>query len=140
MDKGARLLEFFKGDKRRILTAVLLVFGLLLMVLSASGGRNESTVGEDSLAKYKRELEQELSELCSSIEGVGRCEVRVSFSEGARVEYKGTSKVCETPPKVQGITVVCDGGARSDVRAAITECLVAMFDIGANRVAVVKRS
>ena len=140
MDRKEKLREFIKGDKKRILTVVLLVLGLLLMLFSTRLGKSESRVDEDSLAKYRRELEADLSELCSSIEGAGRCEVRVTFSEGARVEYKGTSKVCETPPKVQGISVVCDGGARADVRAAITECLTAMFDIGANRVAVVRRS
>ena len=132
------LLEFIRGDKRKILIAVLLALGLILMLFSGRGG-NETAGEEDTLAKYKRELEEDLSELCSSIDGVGRCEVRVTFSEGARVEYKGTSKVCETPPKVQGVSIVCDGGAKADVRAAITNCITAMFDIGANRVAVAKR-
>lgn len=133
------LLEFIKGDKRKILIAVLLALGLILMLFSGRGGK-ETAGEEDTLAKYKRELEEDLSELCSSIDGVGRCEVRVTFSEGARVEYKGASKVCETPPKVQGVSIVCDGGAKADVRAAITDCITAMFDIGANRVAVAKRS
>ena len=132
-------MELLKGDKRKILTVVLLAAGLLLMLFSSKVGSTESAA-EDSLSKYKRELEKDLSELCSSIDGVGRCEVRVTFSEGERVEYRGTNKVSETPPKVLGVTVVCDGGGRADVRAAITECMVALFDIGANRVAVVKRS
>ena len=139
MDKKARLLEFLNGDKKRLLTVVLLVLGLLLMIFSTRLGKEEGTAVVDSLEEYRRELEADLSELCSSIEGAGRCEVRVTFSEGARVEYKGSSKVCETPPKVLGVSVVCDGGARADVRAAITECLTAMFNIGANRVAVAKR-
>lgn len=131
-------MEFIKGDKRKILIAALLALGLILMLFSARDG-TETEDGADTLAKYKRELEEDLSELCSSIDGVGRCEVRVTFSEGARAEYKGTSKVSETPPKVQGVSIVCDGGAKADVRAAITNCITAMFDIGANRVAVAKR-
>lgn len=132
-------MELLKGDKRKILTVVLLAAGLILMLLSARG-ENDATGEEGTLEKYKRALEEDLSELCSSIDGVGRCEVRVTFSEGARIEYRGTAKVSETPPKVQGVSVVCDGGARADVRAAVTDCITAMFDIGANRVAVVKRS
>lgn len=132
-------MELLKGDKRKILTVVLLAAGLLLMLFSSKVGSTESAA-EDSLSKYKRELEKDLSELCSSIDGVGRCEVRVTFSEGERVEYRGTNKVSETPPKVLGVTVVCDGGGRADVRAAITECMVALFDIGANRIAVERRS
>ena len=140
MDKKSRLFEFFKGDKKRIVTAVLLVVGLLLMLFSSRIGREETALAEDSLTKYRRELEEDLSELCSSIDGVGRCEVRVTFSEGARVEYKGTNKVSEQPPKVLGVSIVCDGGGRADVRAAVTECMIALFDIGANRVAVARRS
>ena len=139
MDKKGIIKELFKGDKKRIATVVLLVAGLLLMLFSSKVGSTESAA-EDSLSKYKRELEKDLSELCSSIDGVGRCEVRVTFSEGERVEYRGTNKVSETPPKVLGVSVVCDGGGRADVRAAITECMVALFDIGANRVAVARRS
>ena len=132
-------MELLKGDKRKILTVVLLAAGLLLMLFSSKVGSTESAA-ENSLSKYKRELEKDLSELCSSIDGVGRCEVRITFSEGERVEYRGTNKVSETPPKVLGVSIVCDGGGRADVRAAITECMVALFDIGANRVAVARRS
>ena len=139
MDKKGIVKEFFKGDKKRIAAVVLLVAGLLLMLFSSKVGSTESAA-EDSLSKYKRELEKDLSELCSSIDGVGRCEVRITFSEGERVEYRGTNKVSETPPKVLGVSIVCDGGGRADVRAAITECMVALFDIGANRVAVARRS
>ena len=139
MDKKGIVKELFKGDKKRIATVVLLVAGLLLMLFSSKVGSTESAA-EDSLSKYKRELEKDLSELCSSIDGVGRCEVRITFSEGERVEYRGTNKVSETPPKVLGVSIVCDGGGRADVRAAITECMVALFDIGANRVAVARRS
>ena len=138
MDKKGIVKELFKGDKKRIATVVLLVAGLLLMLFSSKVGSTESAA-EDSLSKYKRELEKDLSELCSSIDGVGRCEVRITFSEGERVEYRGTNKVSETPPKVLGVSIVCDGGGRADVRAAITECMVALFDIGANRVAVARR-
>ena len=138
MDKKGIVKELFKGDKKRRATVVLLVAGLLLMLFSSKVGSTESAA-EDSLSKYKRELEKDLSELCSSIDGVGRCEVRITFSEGERVEYRGTNKVSETPPKVLGVSIVCDGGGRADVRAAITECMVALFDIGANRVAVARR-
>ena len=133
------ILEGLKGNKKKLLTVALLVLGCLLMLFSRVKGGSEEN-GGDSLSEYKHELEGELTDLLSSIEGVGRCEVKISFSEGERIEYRGTSKISETPPRVLGVSVVCDGGGRADVRAAITECLTALFDIGANRVAVVKRN
>ena len=140
MDKKFNLKEYISGDKRKLLVLALLVLGVALMLLSQSGAdKKRASAEEKTLAEYKAELEEELSELCSSIEGAGRCVVRVSFAEGVKTEYKGTNKVSETPPRVLGITVVSDGGGRADVRSAITECMTAMFDIKSNRVAVVER-
>ena len=64
--------------------------------------------------------------------------MRVSFSEGERSEYRGTNKISESPPKVLGITVIAEGGGKSEVKSALTECMTALFDIGSNRVAVLK--
>ena len=135
--------EFFKGiigDKKRLYMILAAVLGVLLVALSLAGDKNSDKESRsiDSLTEYKQNLESELSELCSSIDGAGRCVVRVSFAEGVKTEYKGTNKVSETPPRVLGITVVSDGGGSAEVRNAITECMTAMFGIGANRVAVLE--
>ena len=139
MDKKSNIMRFINGDKKKITIIAVAVIGVLLILLSL-GGADESTADtpDGSLAEYKASLEAELAELCSSVSGAGRCVVRVSFAEGVKTEYKGTNKVSETPPRVLGIIVVSDGGGRADVRKAIIECMTAMFDIGANRVAVVE--
>lgn len=140
MEKAKNFIVSIKKDKKRLTMIILAALGILLLLVSApsskSGGSEAETA--DSLSEYKKNLEAELSELCSSVKGAGRCRVKVSFSEGERAEYRGSNKIAETPPRVLGITVVAEGADRADVKAALTECMCAMFDIGANRVAVLE--
>ena len=130
---------FIKENKKRAIPLALLIFGVLLLIISVSreGSTAEGTDG--TLSEYKAELEEELSALCSSISGVGRCEVSVSFAEGAHLEYKGTVLIGTTPPRVLGVTVICDGGRDPTVCEAISRMMRALFDVGANRVAVLPR-
>ena len=139
MDSKERIMKFINGDKKRITLIAVAVIGVLLILLSLGGG-DESTADtpDGSLEEYKANLEAELAELCSSVSGAGQCKVTVSFSEGEKTEYRGTSKISTTPPKILGITVLAEGGDRAEVRGALTDCLTALFDIGANRVAVLK--
>ena len=134
------IINRIKGDKKKLVALLLLAVGLLLILFSPSSRseKEENGNASSSLSEYKRELEEDLSELCSSIEGAGKCRVSVSFSEGAKAEYRGTNKISETPPKVLGITVIAEGGDRADVKTALTECMTSMFDIKRNRVAVLK--
>ena len=140
LDKKFNLKEYVKADKKRAFILIALAVGVLLILLSLSGtDKKDSSSSEGTLAEYKAELEKELSELCSSIEGAGKCTVTVSFAEGVKTEYKGNNKISETPPRVLGITVVSDGGANAEVKSAITECMTALFDIRSNRVAVLQK-
>lgn len=140
MDKLNGIIKNIKGDKKRLSLVLIALVGALLILLSLGGDKREGKTEEQSLDEYKEGLERELSELCSSVEGAGRCKVSVSFSEGEKTEYRGTNKISTTPPRVLGITVIAEGGGSAEVRSALTEALTAMFDIGANRVAVLKRA
>jgi len=96
------------------------------------------TARPSDVEEYKRTLEGELEELCTSVRGVGRCRVTVTFSEGESLQYKGSSLIGSTPPRVMGVTVVCEGADRDSVREAISECMCSLFDIRSNRVCVLK--
>ncbi|MBR2650312.1 MAG: hypothetical protein IKD45_01495 [Clostridia bacterium] len=129
--------NFFKEDKRRLLLLAAAVLGILLVLLSGLGGEGGGSEGI-TLSEYKRTLEGELEELCTSVRGVGRCRVTVTFSEGESLQYKGNSLIGSTPPRVMGVTVVCEGADRDSVREAISECMCSLFDIRSNRVCVLK--
>ena len=129
-----RFAGFFKGKKKIALIIILVSLGLMLVALSSL----VSSEAEDSsgLSEYKEELEKRLEKLCSEVDGVGRCTVMVTFSRGEENTYKGSRLVESKPPEVLGVTVVCDGGESAAVKARLSQMLCALFDIGANRVAV----
>lgn len=129
-----RLVTFFKGKKKTALILVLVSLGLMLVALSTATSADPAEQG--SLSEYKEELEKRLEKLCSEVDGVGRCTVMVTFSRGEENTYKGSQLTESKPPRVLGVTVVCDGGESSAVRARLSQMLCALFDIGANRVAV----
>lgn len=132
-------LACIKDNKKAVGIIVLFFLGALLLAFSAAGGeKNAGKESVDSLAEYKVALEEELARLCSSVEGVGRCTVTVSFERGEEKLYKGSTLIETKPPRVMGITVVCSGADSDGVRAALTSMLSALFDIGTNRISVLK--
>ena len=133
------LKRHFVTNKKRLIVIVLLLCGILMIAFSSTSfSASEDGDTSESLAEYKQRLEKELSDLCSSVKGVGKCRVSVSFERGAEHTYKGSMLIESKPPKVLGITVVCKGADSDAVKAEISGMLTALFDIGANRIAVLK--
>jgi stage III sporulation protein AG len=138
LDSG--FLGFLKGKKKTVVTALLILLGLILILSSSfsEDAKNENRNETITLDEYKERLEEEIRELCSSVDGVGKCRVTVTFERGEQNVYKGSSVIETKPPRVQGISVVCRGGDSDSVRIQLTELLTALFDIGSNRVAILK--
>ena len=111
--------------------------GLLLLSLAIAPAEDDDS-GE--LEEYQQRLEEQLSEICSQVEGAGRCRVMVSFSEGESKEYKSGNLVSSKPPKVDGVTVLCKGAERASVRAELSELISALYGIGSNRICILKLS
>ncbi len=131
---AGKLVTFFKEKKKIALILLLVSLGLMLVALSSV--TSDDVADQESLSEYKEELEERLEKLCSEVDGVGKCTVMVTFSRGEENTYKGSQLTESKPPKVLGVTVVCDGGESSAVKARLSQMLCALFDIGANRVAV----
>ena len=129
-----RFILFFKEKRKIALILILASLGLMLVAISSIG--SDGAVESEGLSEYKQELERSLEKLCSEVDGVGRCSVMVTFSRGEENTYKGSQLTESKPPRVLGVTVVCDGGDSATVKARLSQMLCALFDIGANRVAV----
>ena len=131
--------DYFAKNKRSAVVLFLLILGILMLVFSSSlGVEEEKKETEESLGEYKQKLESELADICSSVKGVGKCRVSVSFERGEERVYKGSALIESKPPKVMGVTVVCRGADSDAVRAEIVGMMSALFDIGTNRIAVLK--
>ncbi len=134
------LKKYLSENKKMIAVLLCIVFGSLLLLSSSSLFEEENRAEADGIAlsEYKAALEAELSEVCSSVKGVGRCRVMVTFSRGEELIYKGSTLIESRPPKVMGVTVVCKGADSDLVRAELVGMMTSLFDIGANRVSVLK--
>jgi hypothetical protein len=125
-------------NKRGVFIALIFLIGAILLLLSSNTSQTQNFTDGETLSEYKARLEGELADMCSSVEGVGRCRVSVSFERGEEKEYKGSTLISSRPPKVLGVTVVCRGADSDRVRAEIIGMMSALFDIGTNRIAVLK--
>ena len=134
-----KLKILFKEKYRLIFVVLVAAVGVALVLFSLGGTKEEEVEkSSQSLAEYKAELEKELESACSSIRGVGRCEVIVTFSRGAENTYKGTNLIESKPPEVMGVSVICEGADSDEVRAGIVGMMSSLFSIGTNRVSVMK--
>ena len=95
--------------------------GLWILVLAVSVGLFLLVYVSGSEQDVSDET-SEISELCSSVEGVGECRVMITYEGGEPV----------------GIVVVCRGGDSVQVRHRLYEMLSALYGIGANRISIEK--
>ena len=138
---GKGIVKYAKENKKVVIIAAFAILGILLVIVSSSVGKDGATFdtsAEMTLEEYKEGLEAEIESLCSDVAGVGRCRVFITFERGAQNSYKGGSVTETKPPKVLGVTVICSGGNSDSVRAELSDMLCALFDIGYNRVAILK--
>ena len=126
----------FRKNKKTFLIIGMIILGLLFSLSFGTDGKSEDKT--ETLEEYKARMENELEKLCSSIDGVGKCSVTLSFSKGAESSYK-SGKLTETkPPKILGVAVACRGADSPKVRQALTELFTSLFDIQTNRIAILK--
>ena len=126
-------LSFWKSDKGKRGWLLLLALGVLLLIF---GGRSTAGKAPGEETDAEAALCQEVETLCSSVRGVGKCRVMLTFARGETREYRGTAVVSVTPPQVCAAVIVCEGGDSPAVQKELTDLLCAAFDIGANRVRV----
>lgn len=86
--------KLFNSDKKVKLIAVVCVIGIVLILVSDYLPKAESkekpkanSVCNDELVQTAKAMEQEISEIVSSIEGVGRNKVLVTLEKGMQYEY-----------------------------------------------------
>jgi hypothetical protein len=118
------VLDFLKkhGGIKILLIALV---GVILLTLSLTGGSETEQIGRD-------ETETRLEELCSSIAGVGRCRVMVTYEKNTS-RYGGGEAL-----RVESVAVACKGADSVAVRSELTKLFTSLFGIGANRVSISK--
>lgn len=129
--------DFLKKTPGLLRMGLILLLGVGLLIFASGHGRSETQAdAEGELSAYGEALEKRLEEMCEQVVGVGDARVMVTFESGAQVEYQGSSESYTRPPKVQGVTVLCSGGAEASVRASLSGMLSALLGIGASRICI----
>jgi len=142
-----------------ILAAVALIGVLLLMI----GSRDKDTSGDEvnfeSLdpAKYAKEVEERVEELCNRVDGASSAYAVVTLKGGYKAIYASdrqsgsNSSKSDTVligsgsgqkalligyenPEIAGIGIVCSGGDNYNVRKNIISVVSSAFDISSNKI------
>ena len=159
---------FQKKDSRNKIRIVATVMGVVLILLSEldfSTPKAEESVQTGDYAQYVSTLNDELTSVISSIDGVGDCKVMITLKNTKENVYAENSETSssdssnsenneyviynsengdsplllkEEMPQVAGVAVVCSGGDSEAVRERIIDCVCALFDISSSHVSVSK--
>ena len=144
------------------------IFGMLLVLLSGmfTSGEEKTVTsenGEINLTAYKKNIEDELSDMLSEIDGVGRNRVMVTLSSGEEyifaeetktgnsamqksyviVEKNGEKQALVSrvdSPKVSGVIIVCEGGGNAVVREEVYKAVSTVLGIPLGDIYVTKIS
>lgn len=174
-----KIKSFLSGRSK---TDFLIVFflGILLMIVAIPTGRNTEEKKADTPAEqpveamgqgktgmdaldYKRELEKQLENLLSKMEGTGSCKVMITLSDQGRVyvdknvksedgkqeqesvvyrlaEGEGPYVIRQDYPKIEGVVVVTQGGGNAKTVTQISNAVMSLFQIEPHKITVVKMS
>ncbi|MEZ3420353.1 MAG: hypothetical protein K1V95_00205 [Eubacterium sp.] len=158
-----------KKSKTKLLVAVGII-GILLILLSEISfptAKKDTEVTKNDYTSYAEQLDEKLTDIISSMEGVGKCRVMITLrstsesiyakntensqstgSSSQNSEYviydggNGDSPILlqENFPDIEGVAIVCSGGDNIAVREKIIQCVSALFNISSNRISVSKLS
>jgi type III secretory pathway lipoprotein EscJ len=119
-----RFLRYIKEHKDATKILLVLVVGMIFIFVGVKGSDTEGNkVGTVS-------LEDQLADICSSVDGVGACRVLIYYVEN------GTRYSSEK--RVASVVVVCEGADSIEIRKELTDMLASFFGIGANRIRIEK--
>lgn len=158
-------------NSKQLKTKVLViagVIGVILILLSEisfdSPNKNTEITHGDYVA-YLNNLDDELTDIISKINGVGACEVMITLKNTSEGVYAQNTEIStddssssenneyviyngengdgpillkENLPEIEGVAVVCSGGDNVAVREQIIKCVSALFNISSNRISVSK--
>ncbi len=101
--------------------AIAIGVGILLLILGITFGTDERNDNDD--------MEARVSEICSSVDGVGECRVLIYYKQGSGYNAEDT---------VESVLIVCEGGDSPEVRLKLSKILSSLFGIGTNRIRIEK--
>lgn len=115
-----------KGLKRYRYVILILLLGVGILLLPSSNGEKTAavTVQEtpDSDREYAAQVEHQLEELLSMVEGAGQVRVMLTLQSGSRTEYQADEETVQNGEQKsqERKTVILSGGSAYDKAAVST--------------------
>lgn len=153
------MLQKFKQYITKENMLVMVLVGIVLLIVVIPGGENkekirlreESATCEDTVQNetelYRKNLEKEVKDMLEKMEGAGKVEVMITLErsyetveEGGnsfQTKNSGKTKVVKMP-KVEGVLIVAQGALREQNNRLMSEAVMSLFHLDANKVKVVK--
>ena len=175
--KTSRLYRKFATMEKNKLIKIIVAVGLIAMIgifLSESFSTKNKQENQpqqqasESLHEYEQQVEQRLSDILSSIDGIGQCEVMVTLDSSKESVYSSESESKnesdeksssssekstyvivdddgqkpvlekEVEPRVRGVIVVCEGADDVYVRQAVVDSIRAGLGITSANISIVR--
>ena len=147
-ESGLKTVRSFLGKMGTRQWVILLLLGLLLTVIALpvsdkkgenSSGKGQSTgiftdTASDDAEVQRTALEEKLEDLLSKVEGVG--EVRVVLMTGENPDSQ--SFYSSGKENVTGVLIAAQGADNSVVSRNIVEAVMALFQVDAHKIRVMK--
>ena len=134
---------------------VIIALGIFLLLLPSGTDAPEE---EAIVTQPPTNLQQELSQILSQIQGVGQVQVLLTVAEGERFVYQTDESstsidtvivsdenrvesglICQViPPTYRGAIVVCQGADRPEVQLKVVEAVSKVTGLGSDRITVLK--
>ncbi len=115
-------LRFLKKNGYVWKVAVILLIGIILIAIG-SGGSSEN---RDTLDEREK-IEASIERICSSMKGVGKCRVMVSYAVSA-------DRYSSERGRVESVVILCEGGGSDAIKKELVEMITALYGIGSNRI------
>ena len=149
------------SKKYRYVILVLLA-GLVLMLLPSREQKADQTPKATEASVQKQDVQKELTQILSHIEGVGSVQVMLTIASGEETVYQtDTETDADTyrvdtvivtdsdrneqgliqklnPPRYRGAIVVCKGAGNAAVKLAVVEAVSRVTGLGADQISVLK--
>ena len=152
-----------KSEKAVQGVVVLGLLGMLCILASSCFSKPKETdtqptshSSEDSVlaaSAYCTELEEQLEQTLSTIQGVGTCDVMITLRSTSIYQYAKDESRSDSSdrveqkqdyvsiryPEIQGVVIVCDGGENAVVKEQVYQVAAATLQIKNNQIYVAKR-
>lgn len=131
-------MKFLPKNIKKEQLIVALLFGILLLIIALPTKKNDDPENDSFLGTTKKEteqtgaqydeLEEKLADSLSNVEGIGQVRVVLTYA----------NKDEKILPNVQGVLVIAQGGDNPIVINNIQEAVVALFQVEAHKIKVMK--